>query len=211
MPLGAGCPRCPAPVVEDEQGWRCRDHGPITPLWRPVEADYESFAEHVTRAGTMPTYVPWPLAPGWTVTDFGCVARPGSDGRATVLSTSGPSDADGVVEVSVVAEEAGVGLGSRCAGLSRSDPGAEIGDGPPHVRLRILGRPVSLWSVLTSEADVAFDRSVFAGEAEGRWLWLVLWPASAALLLRDEWILMDVADLGPALVDVPFGGHPPPW
>jgi hypothetical protein len=63
--------------------------------------------------------------------------------------------------------------------------------------------------VSTSDSDPAFDRSVFVGEAHGRWLWLVLRPASAALLLKDEWILIDVADLGPELVDVPFGGHPP--
>ena len=52
---------------------------------------------------------------------------------------------------------------------------------------------------------------MFAGEAHGRWLWLVLRPASAALLLKDEWVLMDVADLGPELIDLPFGGSPPAW
>jgi Family of unknown function (DUF6758) len=115
------------------------------------------------------------------------------------------------VEVSVVSEEPGVGLGARCAGLLRSDPGAEIGDGPPHAKVRIDGHPISLWSVLTSDVDVAFDRSVFAGEAQGRWLWLVLRPASAALMLKDEWILLNVADLGPELIDLPFGGGPPAW
>jgi hypothetical protein len=65
--------------------------------------------------------------------------------------------------------------------------------------------------VLTSDVDVVFDRSVFAGEAGGRWLWLILRPASAALLLKDEWILVDLADLGPELIDLPFGGSPPAW
>jgi hypothetical protein len=95
--------------------------------------------------------------------------------------------------------------------LVRTDPGAEIGDGPPHAKVRIAGHPISLWSVLTSEADATFDRSVFAGEAHGRWLWLVLRPASAALLLKDEWILLDITDLGPELIDLPFGATPPAW
>ena len=181
------------------------------PLWRPTVADYDRFAEYVGSAEGMPIFMPWPLSPGWTVTDFGCVSAPGRDARATFVTCTGASDPDGVVEVSVISEEPGVGLGARCAGLLRSDPGSEIGDGPPHAKVRIDGHPVSLWSVLTSDVDVAFDRSVFAGEAEGRWLWLVLRPASAALLLKDEWILLNIADLGPELIDLPFGDSPPAW
>jgi hypothetical protein len=211
MALGAGCPRCAAPVREEDGRWICLDHGPITPLWRPSLPDYETFAEHLTNAGNLPTMMPWPLPPGWTITDFGCVVRPGGDARASFVTLSGTSDLDGVVEVTVVSEEPGVGLGSRCAGLVRTDPGAEIGDGPPHAKVRIDGHPISLWSVLTSEVDASFDRSVFAGEALGRWLWLVLRPASAGLMLKDEWILMNIADLGPELIDLPFGGSPPAW
>jgi hypothetical protein len=77
--------------------------------------------------------------------------------------------------------------------------------------VRVESRPVPLWSLLTSEVDDAFDRSIFAGEAGGRWLWLVLRPASAALLLADEWVLVDVADLGPELLELPFGHGPPAW
>ena len=139
------------------------------------------------------------------------MAAPGAEGRASFLTCAGPTDLDGVVELSVVTEEPGVGLGARCAGVLRTDPGADIGDGPPQAKVRISGHPIPLWYVPTSDADVAFDRSVFAGEAQGRWLWLVLRPASAALLLKDEWILIDIADLGPELVDLPFGGSPPAW
>jgi hypothetical protein len=174
-------------------------------------ADYDTFVEHLQRAGGMPTLLPWPMPPGWAVTDFGCVADAGRSGRATFITVSGPSELDGVVELTLASEEPGVGLGSRCAGLTRTDPGAEIGDGPPHAKVRITGHPISLWSVLTSDIDTNFDRSVFAGEAHGRWLWLVLRPASAALLLKDEWILTDIADLGPGLIDLPFGGSPPAW
>jgi hypothetical protein len=198
-------------VRQDGGSWFCADHGRITPLWRPAHADYETFAEYLLNARAMPTFLPWPLTPGWHVTDFGCVAEPGGDGRASFITVSGPSELDGVVELTVVTEEPGVGLGSRCAGLARSDPGAEIGDGPPHAKVRINGHPIPLWSVLTSDTDTTFDRSVFAGEAHGRWLWCVLRPASAALLLKDEWIVMNIADLGPELIDLPFGGSPPAW
>ena len=66
-------------------------------------------------------------------------------------------------------------------------------------------------SVYTSRAGPDLDRAVLAGEAEGRWLWLVLRPASALLLLRDDWILRDVSQVGPPLVELPFGGPPPHW
>ncbi len=211
MTLAVGCPRCAAPVTERDGVWRCVDHGAITPLWRPRTADYEHFVDQVARTGSMPTFAPWPLGAGWAVTDFGCVAAPGRDARASFLTSAGPSDPDGVVELTVVTEEPGVGLGARCAGLAHTDPGAEIGEGQALAKVRVDGHPIALWSVLTSDADVDFDRSVFAGEAQGRWLWLVFRPAAAALLLRGEWSLVDIADLGPELVDLPFGGGPPAW
>ncbi len=211
MTLAAGCPRCTSPVTEDQGTWRCPDHGVITPLWRPGTASYEAMADHLGRCGGSATLVPWPLAPGWTITDFGCVAAPGADGRASMLSCRGVTDLDGVVELTVVSEEPGVGLGARCAGTDHTDPGAEIGDGPPHAKVSVDGATLPLWSVSTSACDTAFDRSVFAGEAQGRWLWMVLRPASAGLLLREEWILADLTNLGPELIDVPFGGNPPPW
>jgi hypothetical protein len=212
MTLAAGCPRCAAPVSRTADRWSCRDHGPTTPLWRPAAADYDSFAEHVARAGTMPTYAPWPLLAGWTVTDFGCVVADGAvEARACCATCSGPSDPDGVVEVTVVSEEPGVGLGARCAGVRRTDPGADIGEGPPHARVRVDGHQVSLWYLMTSDEDDSLDRAVFVGEAHGRWLWLVLQPASAALLLKDEWFLTDLGQLGPGLVELQFGGAPPAW
>lgn len=180
-------------------------------MWRPSTADYDSLAEHLHNCSSIPTLLPWPLSPGWTITDFGCVTRPDREARATSISVSGPSDLDGVVEVTVISEEPGVGLGARFAGVDHSDPGAEIGEGPPHAKIRLDNHPIALWSVSTSNNSGTFDRSVFAGEAHGRWLWLVLRPASAALLLHDDWVLADVADFGPALIDLPFGGSPPPW
>ena len=68
-----------------------------------------------------------------------------------------------------------------------------------------------MWPVSTSRTGGEWDRSVVVGEALGRWLWIVLRPASAMLLLRDDWILKDTSTAGPHLVELPFDGPPPPW
>jgi hypothetical protein len=86
-----------------------------------------------------------------------------------------------------------------------------VGQGAPAVQVLLGHHTVRLWPVSTSETHAELDRSVFAGEAFGRWLWLVLRPASAMLLLRDDWILRDVSGVGPPLVEMPFGGPAPAW
>ncbi|MGH3507676.1 MAG: DUF6758 family protein, partial [Nocardioidaceae bacterium] len=60
-------------------------------------------------------------------------------------------------------------------------------------------------------ASAELDRSVLAGEAAGRWLWVVLRPASAVLLMRDDWILRDVSGGGPLMVEMPFAGPGATW
>ena len=210
MALKAGCPRCPTPIARADEGWSCPEHGMVPPLWRPDEASYDAFVEHLGTTATFPTYLPWPLSPGWRVTDFAAVGPPGA-GSAAMTCVSGTSELDGPVDVLVISEEPGTGLGSRVAGTAHDDPGWEIDEGPPTVRVRIDSQAVPLWPVSTSGSTGEWDRSVVAGEANGRWLWMVLRPASAVLLLRDDWILRDVSGLGPPLVELPFGGPAPPW
>jgi len=210
MALSVSCPRCSAPVAKAGESWACPDHGVIDPLWRPEEVSYEAFVEQLGATARFPTYLPWPLSPGWRVTDFAVVGTEDS-GRAAMTCVSGTSALDGPVDVLVINEEPGTGLGSRIAGTWHDDPGTDVGEGPPCVRIRIDSQTVPLWPVSTSAEGGEWDRSVVAGEAHGRWLWLVLRPASAMLLLADEWILGDVSDLGPQLLEVPFGGHPPAW
>jgi hypothetical protein len=206
MSLAAGCPRCPTPVarIGEDGAWSCPDHGVVRPLWRPEEASYDGFVAHLERADGFPTYLPWPLSPGWQITDFAVVADD-RGATASLTCVSGPSELDGPVDVLVIAEEAGVGLGARCAGTTGDDPGTELGDGPASARLRIGSQTVSLWPISTSGETGEWDRSVVVGEAAGRWLWLVLRPASAALALPQLGALVDVADLGPTLVSLPFG------
>ena len=200
-------------------------HGPIDPLWRPEEADYDSFAELVGRIDDIPTYLPWPMSPGWSIADFGCVGS-ADRVRATVTTTVGTSDLDGEVEVTIVSEDPGIGLGARCAGTSYDDPGPQISNGPPSIRVRAGGRTVPMWLVEDTGGSASFEReltvadltahdvlarAVFAGEADGRWLWLVMRPASAALLLHDDWLLADVTGFGPEALEMPFGGPRPTW
>ena len=210
--LRPGCPHCAGIVLEVPGGdgqWACPDHGPVPVLWRTDGATYDDFADHLERAGRFPTYVPWPMASGWQVSDFGVVVDR-SGARATITGCSGASDLDGPVDVLVVTEEPGTGLGARVARLDGDDP-AGVGDGPAVTRVRVDPGSVPLWPVSTSAVDEEFDRTVLAGETAGRWLWVVLRPASAMLLMRDEWILRDAAGVGPTLVEMEFGGPLPPW
>lgn len=209
MALEASCPRCPSPVRVDDGEHRCPRHGAVPVLWRPTAVDYDALVEVIGRTPELPTYLPWPMSPGWSIADFGCVVT--GSGGATVTTTVGSSDLDGAVEMTVVAEDPGIGLGSRMAAASYVDPGDQVGAGSPAVRVRAAGRPVPMWAVDTAEDSDPLVRSVFAGEADGRWLWIVLRPASAALLLQDEWLLADVTGFGPEALEMPFGGPRPEW
>ena len=79
--------------------------------------------------------------------------------------------------------------------------------------MRAGGRTVPMWLVddARDDATTVLARAVFAGEADGRWLWLVMRPASAALLLQDDWLLADVTGFGPEALEMPFGGPRPAW
>jgi hypothetical protein len=209
--LAAGCPRCASPVTEWDGSWACSEHGPVPPLWRPRAATYDAFAEVLRRSPGFPTYLPWPMSPGWSVSDFGVVGERPDRAVATVTCCSGTSELDGPVDVFVVAEEPGTGLGGRCAGVAEVDPAPLLAHGPPEVKVRIGSQAVPLWPLTTSGADAEFDRSVLAGEAGGRWLWVIMRPASAVLLLRDDWILTDVSGVGAPLLEMSFGGAPPLW
>lgn len=220
MALEAACPRCPAVITGSGSHWTCPLHGSTAPLWRTVRAEYEALGEHLQLARPLPTWLPWPMPPGWHLTDFGCVANPGSNATAVFTTCGGLSEPDGVVEVTVVSEEPGVGLGARIAQVTHTDPGQEaVEEESPPVRIRVDEAAVRLWPVPTTITELGtpaaeesvLDRSVLVGEAAGRWLWIVVRPAPAALLLHPKWLLHDISALGPALVDLPFGLTPRSW
>ena len=220
--LTSECPRCGTPLdlPPDSLEWECPEHGRVPPLWRPAVPEYDSFIEHLDATRGFPSFVPWPLPPGWLISDFasvGSLADP-ADTTATLMAATGMSDVDGTVEMLIVTEETRVGLGARCAGMLTDDPGSELGEGSPSVKLRVEGQPVPLWSVTPTgtqmSADELFgewDRSVVVGEVGGRWLWIIVRPASAILLLQDDWLLRDAANLGLSLVELPFGDPGTAW
>lgn len=211
MQLAPGCPRCSATIASDSSSWSCPTHGDVVPLWRAVEPGYAAFAEYLALAKPFPTWLPWPMPPDWRVNDFGVVAVPHQRPSAAFLSFLGPTDLDGLVQMTIVTEEPGVGLAARCGGASHTDPGAEVGDGPPLARVRLEAMTVPVWPVTVSDGESALDRLNLAGESGGRWLWLVLRPATAVLLLNDLGALVDAGTLGPQLVSLPFAENRPDW
>lgn len=213
MRLEAECPRCSALVSGDVERWECPTHQEITPLWRAVNPRYDEFAEHLELSQGLPSWLPWPLPIDWRVIDYGCVARPGARRpQASFLTSAGPDELDGFVQLTVVSEEPGVGLGARSGRVPHTDPGRDAEE-PPPARVRVDSATTPLWVVSTAEdgSAEALDRAVLAGEALGRWLWLVLRPASALLTLQQLPPLVDAAGLGPQLLTLPFGKVPRTW
>lgn len=153
----------------------------------------------------MPVWVPWPLPYGWLVTGFSGAGDERTGARGTAVALSGPNPIGGPADLIVIAEEPGVGLGAGLAGLSGPDPGAEFASGPSHASVRVSGHDAPLW--LVEEAGAAADSSaVFAGEVAGGWVWLVLWPDSAGLMLVESLALLDLRDTAGPL-DLPFGAQ----
>ncbi|WP_342670921.1 DUF6758 family protein [Micromonospora inyonensis] len=215
MSVSVSCPRCGGPVrgpdlMHTES--RCLACGPVPPLHVPEHIGPEIVSSVVERimagptGGTpaVPLWSPWPLPPGWTVTGVGWAGDDRTGVRATVVACAGPAPlGGGPADVVFVAEEPGVGLGTRLAGMPGPDPGprltealADPGPGhPEHVataKIRVGGHPTPLWPV-----DSSPDRSAYAGEARGMWLHAIAWPASAGHLLAEDVVLHDLTEWTP--------------
>ena len=102
----------------------------------------------------------------------------------------------GPADVLLVAEEPGIGLGTRFAGIPGPDPGpfleATVAHAPAHAKVRASGWLTPLWSVKS-----ASDRSAYVGEAKGLWLYAIAWPATAGYLLAEDLSLSDLTDDAP--------------
>lgn len=197
--------------------WRCADCGPVPPLHVAEHVGPEivaSAAERVTEgcegAGrpSVPLWCLWPLPPGWTMTGVAWAGDDRTGTRATAVACSGPAPlSGGPADLVLVAEEPGVGLGTRFAGIPGPDPGPLLthllaepapgrGEQPAHAKIRVGGRPTPLWSVKSPT-----DRSAYAGEARGMWLYAITWPSSAGYLLAEDVVLHDLTEwLPPELV-----------
>lgn len=150
----------------------------------------------------VPLWTPWPVPSGWTFAGLAHVGRAGDTdtGSATVASWHGVDPFGDPAEVFFVCEEAGAGVGSHFAGLPMSYPSPGVGEGPPHAKFEVEGRPVPLWAV-----DGAADRAVYAGEAAGRWLWVVVHPSESGAIVVQPLLLVDARHLGAELTVLPVG------
>lgn len=158
------------------------------------------------RAG-VPLWAPWPLPPGWTLTGVAWAGDERAPAVATVLACSGPAPLGGVADVVLVAEEPGVGLGARFAGIAGPDPGPllteELWTTTAHAKLHAAGHPTPLWSIPSGDG-----RSAYVGEASGRWLWAVAWPAEAGYVLAEHLVLHDLREELPSAL---LFGAPSPY
>jgi len=165
--------------------WQCKRHGSVLPLrtWTPVHPEVVA---KVVGGSVVPVWSPLPLLPGWTVTGMALAGDERSGSRATALALSGPSPLGGPADMVLVAEEPGIGLGGRISGTDAIDPGVNT-DGPPDAKVIASGHPTPLWRCASAD-----DRVAFAGEARGVWLWAVLWPPAAELVLVEHVELHDL-------------------
>jgi hypothetical protein len=172
----------------------------VHPL-RGLEAT-ENGLSGLLRHAEVPVLLPWPLPTAWLVTGFAAAGDERSGARGCAVALSGPNPVGGPGEMLVICEELGIGLGARCAGLAGPDPGDGFASGAPHAFVRHSNHEFPLWHV------DAPGCAAFAGEVLGNWLWLILWPDTAGVLLVQPLELRDLRDPGQHL-DLPFGARSP--
>ena len=77
----------------------------------------------VAAQSAVPIWVPWPLPAGWLVTGLAWAGDDPGRLRAVAVACTGPNPLGGTGDMVLVAEEPGVGLGARYAGIPGPDPG----------------------------------------------------------------------------------------
>ncbi|MGN6245824.1 MAG: DUF6758 family protein [Motilibacteraceae bacterium] len=200
------CPRCGAALHAPglwSSAWQCDAHGQVCPL-QPLHQPSTEVLDAVVARARVPVWLPWPLPHGWVVTGVAEAGDERTGGCAIAVACSGPNPLGGGGDLVLVAEEPGVGLGARYAGLPGPDPGTELGRGAPQAKLHVGGHDCPLWVV-----DGGEGRAAYAGEAMGQWLWAVLWPDSAAALLLEDLHLADLRDVRSEVPLVPLGALSP--
>jgi uncharacterized protein DUF6758 len=210
-----GCPRCGGPVRPPDlmrSEWRCDIDGPVPPMQVAEHVGVGAVEWATTIPASCDNPVPlwclWPLPTGWMMTGVGWAGDDRSGPRATAVACSGPAPLGaGAADVVLVAEEPGVGLGARLAGLTGVDPGPLLDEAlratAAHAKVTAAGHPTPLWSVPSPD-----DRCVYVGEAKGLWLFAVVWPAEAGYVLADHLVLHDLHEWVPATL---VFGAPSPY
>lgn len=179
----------------------------------PAHDPTQAWLDDVASRARVPVWLPWPMPAGWLFSGIGEVGSSQSGPEAVVVACSGPNPApnpaaphERLADLLLVAESPGVGLGAHLSGLDDVDPGTAIGTGPCQAAVRADGHASSLWCVPGTT-----DRAAYVGEAGGVWLYLVLWPETAGVLLAETLHLRDVRGGrdGRAAVQPPSGARSP--
>jgi hypothetical protein len=202
------CPRCGGAIHAPglwNSAWHCDQHGAVAPL-QPVGHPVPEGLEVLRAKARVPAWVPWPLPLDWLVTGYAHAGDERTGAVATLIGCSGPAPLGGAADLVLIAEGPGLGLGARLAGLPGPDPGTGFGGyghGGPHAKVDAAGHPTPMWNI-----DAGPDRAVYVGEAKGAWIWAILWPAEAGVLLLEDLAFADLAEpSGP--IDVPLGALMP--
>ena len=204
MMKGAVCPRCRGPLSEPSawhSAWQCDLHGAVQPL-RLTRSPSPERLQALLSTAAVPVWLSWPLPIGWLVTGFTGAGDQRSGTRGCVVALSGPNPVGGLAEMLLISEEPGLGLGAGLAGLPGPDPGDGFAAGPPHALVSFGHHEFPVWNV--DAPGVA----AFAGEVLGNWLWIILWPDTAGVLMLERLSLRDLRDPGQDL-DLPFGAKSP--
>jgi hypothetical protein len=199
------CPRCGGGLREPglwSSAWQCAIHGSVEPYTVMEHSGAEALA-HVIEQAQVPVWLPLPRPTGWLCSGVGFAGDQRAGARATVTAMCGPGPLGGAADLLVVAEEPGIGLGARYAGLAQPDPGDSLSREQPDARIFAAGHLTPLWSVPT-----VGDRAVFVGEAKAAWLWLVVWPAAAGVMVYDDTVLADARE-APLDIDLGYGSVTP--
>ncbi len=198
------CPRCAGELRPPgfwSSAWRCDRHGDVHPC-HVAPVPNIAAVERLVADSQVPVWVPRPLPKDWTVTGVGRAGDERTGVRASLIALSGPAPGGGPADMVLVAEEPGIGLGARFAGIAGPDPGACPETAADH-KLEAAGHPTALWHTAHGEG-----RYALAGEAKGLWLWCVLWPDTATAVL-DQVVLHDLLDGGHPELELVFGALTP--
>ena len=204
MTTQATCPRCAGALQAPgfwSSSWQCERHGAVHPFHAAPSPSLAA-VERLVADSRVPVWVPRPLPAGWTVTG---VARAGDERTgvtASLIALAGPAPRGGPADLVLIAEEPGIGLGARFAGLATTDPGPTPDAAADH-KIEAAGHPTALWRTATGDG-----RSALVGESKALWLWCVVWPPDAEGIL-DKLILHDLRDGGHPELELVFGAQSP--
>ena len=173
-----------------------------------TQASYDAFGEHLTPRRRLPDLPAVAAEPGLGGHRLRRGRRAAGRGPRSPASP-GTSALDGPVDVLVVSEEPGTGLGARCAGTLHSDPGLQIAASSPTAqdpgrapsrsrsgRLHVGRRP------RPSTAACSRARPPAAGCG-----WCSARPRRCCCCATTG-SSRDVSGLGPQLLEVPVRGPP---